>query len=53
MIERLPQRRDLVGGLELTACFRCSARPFEDAEASTRTFAAEVPRVLQAEMVGI
>jgi len=48
IVERLRARRDVVGDHDLTCCFRFAGLPFEDAEASMRTFAAEVlPRLPQ------
>ena len=48
ILERLSARRDLVGDYDLTACFRYSGLPYEEAEASMRLFAAEVLPVVQA-----
>ena len=47
MIERLLDRRRFVGDFDLTCCFRFSGLSFEDAEASMRTFAAEVMPALR------
>lgn len=42
ILEKLRQRREIIGPYDLTACFRYSGLPLEDAERSMRTFAAEV-----------
>jgi alkanesulfonate monooxygenase SsuD/methylene tetrahydromethanopterin reductase-like flavin-dependent oxidoreductase (luciferase family) len=51
ILERLRERRAIIGEHDLTACFRFSGLPFEDAERSMRTFAAEVLPELRAERV--
>ena len=48
IVERLRARQEVVGDHDLTCCFRFAGLPVEDAEASMRTFAAEVlPRLPQ------
>ncbi len=42
ILERLQQRREVIGPFDLTACFRYAGLPLEDAERSMRTFAAGV-----------
>jgi len=49
--ERLLARRDYVGDFDLTCCFRYAGLPYEDAERSMRTFAAEVLPVLRQQPV--
>jgi len=49
VLERLRARRDRIGDYDLTACFRYAGLPYEDAERSMRTFAAEVLPVLRAD----
>ncbi len=51
IIERLLFRRELIGDFDLTACFRFSGLPYEEASASMRTFAADVLPTLRAEAV--
>ena len=53
IIERLVARREFIGDYDLTACFRFSGLPYEDAERSMRTFAAEVLPVLRKERVSL
>jgi len=53
ILERLRERRAIIGDFDLTACFRYSGLPYDDVEASMRTFAAEVLPVLQADKVGV
>jgi hypothetical protein len=46
IVERLRERREVIGDHDLTCCFRYAGLPYERAEASMRLFAAEVlPRV--------
>jgi alkanesulfonate monooxygenase SsuD/methylene tetrahydromethanopterin reductase-like flavin-dependent oxidoreductase (luciferase family) len=47
ILGRLEERRAVVGDFDLTCCFRYAGLPFEDAERSMRTFAAEVLPALQ------
>jgi alkanesulfonate monooxygenase SsuD/methylene tetrahydromethanopterin reductase-like flavin-dependent oxidoreductase (luciferase family) len=47
VVERLLARRALIGDFDLTCCFRFAGLPFEDAERSMRTFAAEVMPALR------
>jgi alkanesulfonate monooxygenase SsuD/methylene tetrahydromethanopterin reductase-like flavin-dependent oxidoreductase (luciferase family) len=47
ILGRLEERRAFMGDFDLTCCFRYAGLPFEDAERSMRTFAAEVLPVLQ------
>lgn len=47
VIERLRAREEAIGPFDLTACFRYAGLPYEDAERSLRTFAAEVLPVLR------
>ena len=42
MLDRLLARREVIGDFDLTCCFRYAGLPFEDAQRSMRTFAAEV-----------
>jgi alkanesulfonate monooxygenase SsuD/methylene tetrahydromethanopterin reductase-like flavin-dependent oxidoreductase (luciferase family) len=49
IIDRLRERRDIIGDFDLTACFRYSGLPFDDAERSMRTFASAVLPALRAE----
>jgi alkanesulfonate monooxygenase SsuD/methylene tetrahydromethanopterin reductase-like flavin-dependent oxidoreductase (luciferase family) len=42
VLERLRARQELIGDFDLTCCFRYAGLPYEDAERSMRTFAAEV-----------
>ena len=42
IIEKLRERREIIGDFDLTACFRYSGLPYEDTERSMRTFAANV-----------
>jgi alkanesulfonate monooxygenase SsuD/methylene tetrahydromethanopterin reductase-like flavin-dependent oxidoreductase (luciferase family) len=50
IVERLHERREVVGDHDLTCCFRYAGLPYEEAEASMRLFAAEVLPVVQHEM---
>lgn len=47
VIERLEQRRAIIGDFDLTCCFRYAGLPYAQAEASMRTFAREVLPVLR------
>jgi alkanesulfonate monooxygenase SsuD/methylene tetrahydromethanopterin reductase-like flavin-dependent oxidoreductase (luciferase family) len=47
ILERLAARRELIGDFDLTACFRFAGLPIDAAEASMRTFAADVLPALQ------
>ena len=49
ILERLRERGEIIGDFDLTACFRYSGLPFDDAERSLRTFASDVLPVLHAE----
>lgn len=49
IIERLRERQEVIGDYDLTACFRFAGLPYDDAERSMRTFAAEVMPVLRAD----
>jgi alkanesulfonate monooxygenase SsuD/methylene tetrahydromethanopterin reductase-like flavin-dependent oxidoreductase (luciferase family) len=49
VLERLRARVDAIGDYDLTACFRYAGLPYEAAERSMRTFAAEVLPVLQSD----
>lgn len=51
ILEKLRARREVIGDHDLTCCFRYAGLPYEQAEASMRTFAAEVLPVVQAEPV--
>jgi alkanesulfonate monooxygenase SsuD/methylene tetrahydromethanopterin reductase-like flavin-dependent oxidoreductase (luciferase family) len=42
VLDRLRARREVIGDFDLTCCFRYAGLPYEDAERSMRTFAAEV-----------
>jgi alkanesulfonate monooxygenase SsuD/methylene tetrahydromethanopterin reductase-like flavin-dependent oxidoreductase (luciferase family) len=42
ILDQLHARREIIGPFDLTACFRYSGLPLEDAERSLRTFAASV-----------
>jgi hypothetical protein len=42
IIERLRARREVVGEHDVTCCFRYAGLPYEDAEASMRTYARAV-----------
>ena len=42
IVDKLLARRDIIGDFELVCCFRYAGLPFEDAQRSMRTFAAEV-----------
>lgn len=53
IVERLRERREIIGDFDLTACFRYAGMPIEDAERSMRTFAAEVLPVLHEEKVSL
>ena len=53
ILDRLRERRAIIGDFDLTACFRYSGLPYDDVEASMRTFAAEVLPALQADKVGV
>ena len=53
VIERLLARREAIGAFDLTACFRFAGLPFEDAERSLRTFAADVLPVLRQETAAV
>ena len=53
ILERLRERRDVIGDFDLTSCFRYAGLPFSDAERSMRTFAAGVLPALQAERVTV
>ena len=48
IIDRLRERRELVGDYDLTCCFRYAGLPYDDAERSMRTFASDVLPVLTA-----
>lgn len=50
IVDRLRERRQIIGDFDLTCCFRYSGLPYEDAERSMRTFAAEVIPALRDEM---
>ena len=50
ILDRLRERREIIGDFDLTACFRYAGLPYDDAEASMRTFAAEVLPVLKNDM---
>jgi hypothetical protein len=49
ILERLQERRELLGEFDLTCCFRYAGLPYEAAERSMRLFAGEVLPVLRAE----
>jgi alkanesulfonate monooxygenase SsuD/methylene tetrahydromethanopterin reductase-like flavin-dependent oxidoreductase (luciferase family) len=51
IIERLEARRQVVGGHDLTCCFRFAGLPYEEAEASMRLFARDVLPVVQGELL--
>ncbi|TML37411.1 MAG: LLM class flavin-dependent oxidoreductase, partial [Actinobacteria bacterium] len=51
IVDRLRARREVIGDHDLTCCFRYAGLPYEQAEASMRSFAAEVLPVVQAEPV--
>jgi alkanesulfonate monooxygenase SsuD/methylene tetrahydromethanopterin reductase-like flavin-dependent oxidoreductase (luciferase family) len=51
ILEKLRARREVIGDHDLTCCFRYAGLPYEQAEASMRSFAAEVLPVVQAEPV--
>jgi len=51
ILEKLRQRREIIGPFDLTACFRYSGLPLEDAARSMRTFAAEVLPTLHDDLV--
>jgi alkanesulfonate monooxygenase SsuD/methylene tetrahydromethanopterin reductase-like flavin-dependent oxidoreductase (luciferase family) len=53
VIERLRARREIIGGFDLTACFRYAGLPIEDATRSLRTFATEVLPVLHEDKVAL
>lgn len=46
ILDRLEERRKIVGDYDLVLCFRYAGMPFDQAEASMRLFAAEVLPVL-------
>jgi len=47
-IEKIEQRREVVGELDLTCCFRYAGLPYAEAERSMRTFAEKVMAPLRA-----
>lgn len=51
IIERLRARKEIIGEFDLTACFRYSGLPIEEARRSMELFAAEVLPVLRDEKV--
>jgi hypothetical protein len=51
ILEKLRARREVIGDHDLTCCFRYAGLPYEQAEASMRSFAAEVLPVVQAEPI--
>lgn len=53
ILHRLAERRAIIGEFDLTACFRYSGLSIEDAEASMRSFAAEVLPVLRADRAAV
>lgn len=53
IVERLRERREIIGDFDLTACFRYAGLPYAEAERSMRTFAAEVIPVLRADRAAV
>ena len=53
ILDKLYERRQIIGDFDLTACFRYAGLPFDDAAASMRTFAADVLPVLQGDKVAV
>ena len=53
VLERLRARVHVIGDYDLTACFRYAGLPFDFAEQSMRTFAAEVLPVLQTDFARV
>jgi len=51
IVDRLHDRREVIGDHDLTCCFRYAGLPYEQAEASMRLFAAEVLPRVQRELV--
>jgi alkanesulfonate monooxygenase SsuD/methylene tetrahydromethanopterin reductase-like flavin-dependent oxidoreductase (luciferase family) len=51
IVQRLRDRREVIGDHDLTCCFQYAGLPYEQAEASMRLFAREVLPIVQAEPV--
>jgi len=53
IIEKVRERRRIIGDYDLTCCFRYAGLPYDDVEKSMRTFAAEVLPVLSSDAAGM